>query len=112
MSGKDNLRPLNTLPLEERREIARLGGKASVAARRHRKLCREIAQYVGEMPERVKFPNGQEIDGTTDEAVVAAIAARAKAGDMKAAELWLRLKGENLGPAVAVGIEEVHISFE
>lgn len=97
---------------EERREIARKGGRASGEARRHKKLCREIAQYIGEMPERVTLPNGQEVDGTTDEAIVAAIAMRAKTGDMRAAELWLRLKGEDLGPIVSVGIEEVHIAFE
>lgn len=64
------------------------------------------------MPDRVTLPNGKEVDGTTNEAIVAAIAIRAKSGDMRAAELWLRLKGEDLGPSVAVGIEEVHIAFE
>lgn len=107
-----NLKSLATRTTEERREIARKGGHASGKARRHKKLCREIAQCVGAMPDRVTLPNGKEVDGTTDEAIVASIAIRAKSGDMRAAELWLRLKGEDLGPSVAVGIEEVHIAFE
>lgn len=107
-----NLKSLASRTIEERREIARKGGRASGEVRRYKKLCREIAQYIGEMPERVTLPNGQEVDGTTNEAIVASIAARAKAGDMRAAELWLRLKGEDLGPIVSVGIEEVHIAFE
>ena len=107
-----NLRSLAELTVEERRELARKAGRASVEARRHKRLCREIAKYIGECRETVTLPNGQKVDSTTNEAIVAAIAVRAKAGDMRAAELWLRLTGENLGPTVAIGVEEVHIAFE
>ncbi len=107
-----NLKSLASRTIEERREIARKGGRASGEARRYKKLCREIAQSIGGMREIVTMPNGEMAKGTTDEAIVAAIAVRAKAGDMRAAELWLRLKGEDLGPIVSVGIEEVHIAFE
>lgn len=107
-----NLRSLASLTAEERREMARKAGRASGEARRYKKQCREIAQAIGRMPEIVTMPNGKMAKGTTDEAIVASIAIRAKSGDMRAAELWLRLKGENLGAMVNVGIEEVRIDFE
>lgn len=110
--NNQNLKSFACRSVAERREIARKAGRASGEARRYKKLCREIAQSIGGMREIVTMPNGEIAKGTTDEAIVAAIAIRAKSGDMRAAELWLRLKGENLGAMVNVGVEEVHIDFD
>lgn len=106
------LKPNSARTPQERRELAIKAGKASGEARRYKKLCREIAQNIGSMPEIVTMPNGEMVEGTTDASIVASIALRAKSGDMRAAELWMRLKGENLGAMVNVGIEEVRIDFE
>ena len=42
MSGKDNLKPFNELTEEEQRIIASKGGKASVKARKEKKLMSQI----------------------------------------------------------------------
>ena len=42
--NEENLKPFNTLTVEEQREIARKGGKASVEARREKKLFKEAIE--------------------------------------------------------------------
>lgn len=42
MSSEENLKPFSKLAVEEQREIARKGGKASVKARREKKLMSQI----------------------------------------------------------------------
>lgn len=48
--GNDNLRSLGTLTTEERREIAKKAGKASVKKRRQLKAWKEITRAVLAMP--------------------------------------------------------------
>jgi hypothetical protein len=44
MSNIENLKPFDTLTVEEQRELASKGGKASVEARREKKLLKELLE--------------------------------------------------------------------
>ena len=48
--GHENLIPTNRLTEEERRELARKGGEASVKVRRAKKTLRECVRLFGELP--------------------------------------------------------------
>ena len=85
---------------EERREAARIAGKASVAARRAKKSIREIALVINEAPAQEAAREGLEKLGISTEdmtngALIAAAVFRAAfEGDMKAVDKWERYVGE------------------
>ena len=97
--GTENLIPLNKRTKAEQRKITRSGGIKSGETRRKQKEIKELMQTI----DRTSLPSEQaetyqqvlDIDNPTyREAVVATIYLKALSGDMRAIELYLKLKGE------------------
>lgn len=97
--GTENLIPLNKRTKAEQRKIARSGGIKSGETRRKQKEIKELMQTI----DSTSLPSEQaetyqqvlDIDNPTyREAVVATIYLKALSGDMRAIELYLKLKGE------------------
>lgn len=94
MKGQENLKPLTERSTEERREIQRAGGRASVAARRKKKELREVVKMI---------LDGKELDKdgkntTRREQLALAMVRKGIKGDVKAAELTAKLAGEMPDP--------------
>ena len=86
-----NLKPLNTRPAKERKEIASKGGKASAAAKQQRKdFCKLLSLALD-------TNTADEIEGETmtlkqKSAIV--LARKMADGDLKAIELGIKILGE------------------
>ena len=84
--GTKNLQPLNTKTKEEQKMITSKGGKASGAARRKRKLLKELLETALQ---------GKNEDGITyDEAITKSLIETALRGDTKAYEVIRDTLGE------------------
>lgn len=101
MSNEKNLIPFNERTESEQREIAQKGGIASGAARRRKRSMREAADYYLSLPEtdrrRVNAMLRDSIepeDIDNQMSVVMGIAAAAKQGDSRAANVLLKMLGE------------------
>lgn len=94
MAGKDNLRSLATLTTEEKREIGKMGGKASVIKRRKIKTMREWAKIIGQIETTTEL-EGTEVEGNVLGKVITALYKRAMTGDVAAAGRLADLMGEN-----------------
>ena len=101
MSNEKNLIPFNERTESEQREIAQKGGIASGAARRRKRSMREAADYYLSLPEtdrrRVNAMLRDQIDPEDVDnqmSVVMGIAAAAKQGDARAANVLLKMLGE------------------
>ena len=101
MSNEKNLIPFNERTESEQREIAQKGGIASGAARRRKRSMREAADYYLSLPEtdrrRVNAMLRDSIDPEDIDnqmSVVMGIAAAAKQGDSRAANVLLKMLGE------------------
>ena len=94
MAGKDNLRSLATLTTEEKREIGKKGGKASVIKRRKIKTMREWAKIIGQIETTTEL-EGTEVEGNVLGKVITALYKRAMNGDVAAAGRLADLMGEN-----------------
>ena len=101
MSNEKNLIPFNERTESEQREIAQKGGIASGAARRRKRSMREAADYYLSLPEtdrrRVNAMLRDSIepeDIDNQMSVVMGIAAAAKQGDSRAANVLLKMQGE------------------
>lgn len=101
MSNEKNLIPFNERTESEQREIAQKGGIASGAARRRKRSMREAADYYLSLPEtdrrRVNAMLRDQIDPEDVDnqmSVVMGIAAAAKQGDSRAANVLLKMLGE------------------
>lgn len=99
--GTANLRPQNTRTKAEQREIARQGGIASGKARRQRKTLREIGDMIGGLD--VKSEKAKKImrdagieneDMIQDVAMMFRLNLKAQSGDIRAAELVAKLRGQ------------------
>lgn len=91
----ENLIPQNERNPEERRKVAKMGGKASGASRRRKKTMRELAEVLGSLAIEVSLPNGKKKKATFDEAVIMAQYQNAiKKGNVKSAYFLAQLKGE------------------
>src|SRR5690554_6185958 len=97
--GAENLIPMNKRSEGEVRKLARSGGIKSGETRRKQKEIKELMQTI----DSTSLPSEQaetyqqvlDIDNPTyREAVVATIYLKALSGDMRAIELYLKLKGE------------------
>ena len=97
--GTENLIPLNKRTKAEQRKITRSGGIKSGETRRKQKEIKELMQTI----DSTSLPSEQaetyqqvlDIDNPTyRDAVVATIYLKALSGDMRAIELYLKLKGE------------------
>ena len=100
VSNEKNLIPFNERTESEQREIAQKGGIASGAARRKRSM-RQAADYYLSLPEtdrrRVNAMLRDQIDPEDVDnqmSVVMGIAAAAKPGDARAANVLLKMLGE------------------
>ena len=101
MSNEKNLIPFNERTESEQREIAQKGGIAAGAARRRKRSMREAADYYLSLPEtdrrRVNAMLRDSIepeDIDNQMSVVMGIAAAAKQGDSRAANVLLKMLGE------------------
>lgn len=101
MSNEKNLIPFNERTESEQREIAQKGGIASGASRRRKRSMREAADYYLSLPEtdrrRVNAMLRDSIepeDIDNQMSVVMGIAAAAKQGDSRAANVLLKMLGE------------------
>ena len=101
MSNEKKLIPFNERTESEQREIAQKGGIASGAARRRKRSMREAADYYLSLPEtdrrRVNAMLRDSIepeDIDNQMSVVMGIAAAAKQGDSRAANVLLKMLGE------------------
>lgn len=98
MANEQNLRRLTT---SQAREIGKIGGKASAAAKAKKKTLRELANQLGQMPLTnqkliVKLHElGIDTDEmTNDMATMAVMQLKAQSGDTKAAKLLSELRGQ------------------
>lgn len=101
MSNEKNLIPFNERTESEQRKIAQKGGIASGAARRRKRSMREAADYYLSLPEtdrrRVNAMLRDSIepeDIDNQMSVVMGIATAAKQGDSRAANVLLKMLGE------------------
>ena len=101
MSNEKNLIPFNKRTESEQREIAQQGGIASGKARRRKRSMKEAADYYLSLPEtdrrRVNALLRDEVepeDVDNQMSVVMGIATAAKQGDSRAANVLLKMLGE------------------
>lgn len=101
MSNEKNLIPFNERTESKQREIAQAGGIASGAARRRRRSMKEAADYYLSLPETDRRTvnkmlrdqiDAKDIDNQM--AVVVGITEQAKRGDARAANVLLKMLGE------------------
>ena len=105
MSNEENLIPFNKRTESEQREIAQQGGIASGKARRRKRSMKEAADYYLSLPETDRRSvnallrdavDPEDIDNQM--AVIKGITARAKKGDPQAANVLLKMLGEDNPP--------------
>lgn len=97
--GTKNLKPMNKRTKEEQRKVASMGGKASGAARRRKKSMKEAIELIMEMQASKTNVNkfkkkGLEVE-TNEDAMAAAMALQAIAGNVKAYSAIANVRGEN-----------------
>ena len=105
MSNEKNLIPFNRRTESEQREIAQQGGIASGKARRRKRSMKEAADYYLSLPEtdrrRVNALLRDEVDPEDVDnqmSVVMGMAEAAKRGDARAANVLLKMLGEDNPP--------------
>lgn len=105
MSNEKNLIPFNKRTESEQREIAQQGGIASGKARRRKRSMKEPADYYLSLPEtdrrRVNALLRDEVDPEDVDnqmSVVMGMAEAAKRGDARAANVLLKMLGEDNPP--------------
>ena len=103
MANEENLIPFNERTESEQREIAQQGGIASGKARRRKRSMKEAADYYLSLPETDRRSvnallrdavDPEDIDNQM--AVIKGITARAKKGDPQAANVLLKMLGEEV----------------
>jgi hypothetical protein len=97
--GAENLIPMNKRSVGEVRKLGRSGGIKSGETRRKQKEIKELMQTIDStsLPSEQAETYQQVLDienPTYREAVIATIYLKALSGDMRAIELYLKLKGE------------------
>lgn len=102
MANEENLIPFDERTESEQREIAQKGGIASGRARRRKRSMKEAADYYLSLPEtdrrRVNALLRDKVepeDIDNQMAVVVGIAEQAKRGDARAANVLLKMLGED-----------------
>lgn len=105
MSNEKNLIPFNKRTESEQREIAQQGGIASGKARRRKRSMKEAADYYLSLPEtdrrRVNALLRDEVDQEDVDnqmSVVMGMAEAAKRGNARAANVLLKMLGEDNPP--------------
>lgn len=95
--NNENLIPTTALTETQRRELASKGGKASVEAKRRKKMMKDWAIALGGIAADLKMMDGSTIEG--DYAGLAVLAQYKKAiadGDTAAASFLAKLRGEDV----------------
>lgn len=87
----ENMRPMNTLSVEEQKKICSAGGKASGKARRDKRKLRDCLEVLLEA-KVTDDETGKKVTGA--EAMTKALFQRALAGDDKAWELFRDTVGQ------------------
>lgn len=101
MPNEKNLIPMNQRTEKEQRKIAKMGGQASGAARRRKRDMKNAARMILSLPadEQVSSLLSQlgipEEDQTMQVAILAAMAMKARSGDVRASEFLRDTAGEN-----------------
>ena len=103
----ENMRPMNTLTVEEQRKIASAGGKASGKARRNKAMLRDCLQIL--MEKKMLDENGNKITGA--EALSVEVFQKALAGDMKAWELLRDTAGQKPADKIEQTNTNITIDF-
>ena len=101
VSNEKNLIPFNERTESEQREIAQKGGIASGAARRRKRSLREAADYYLSLPETDRRRVNAMLRGSIEPEAIAnqmsvgvGSATAAKQGDSRAANVLLKMLGE------------------
>ena len=100
--GQENLKPQNTRTKEEQRKIASKGGKASVKARREKKLLKECFDILLDK----EFTDKKGKKATGAETLALTVFQKAQRGDLKAFELVRDTAGQK--PIDKVMLAEVN----
>ena len=104
MANNKNLNPFGTLTEEEQRKISSKGGKASVEARRNKKLLRDCLEIL--LEKEMQGKKGEKMTGA--EALSAKLFAEAMKGNVKAFEVLRDTVGQK--PADKVMVADVEAS--
>ena len=107
MAGESNLIPLNERTKEEQRRIATEGGKASVKARRDKKMLKDCLEILLERAEKVEI-DGKTLKLTGAEIIALTAYQKAAGGDIRAMEFVRDTAGQK--PVEKVMIAEVEQS--
>jgi hypothetical protein len=107
MANESNLIPLNVRTKEEQRRIAAEGGKASVKARRDKKMLKDCLEALLERAEKVEI-DGKTLKLTGAELIALTAYQKAASGDIKAMEFVRDTAGQK--PVEKVMIAEVEQS--
>ena len=107
MAGESNLIPLNERTKEEQRRIATEGGKASVKARRDKKMLKDCLEILLERAEKVEI-DGKTLKLTGAELIALTAYQKAAGGDIRAMEFVRDTAGQK--PVEKVMIAEVEQS--
>lgn len=98
MANEQNLRKLTT---RQAREIGKLGGKASAAAKAKKRTLRELAEIIGSMPTKnpktiaiMEKAGFEPEEMTNDMATMLAMQLKSQAGDVSAAKLLAEMRGQ------------------
>lgn len=90
--GQENLKPQNTRTKEEQRKIASKGGKASVKARREKKLLKECFDILLDK----EFTDKKGKKATGAETLALTVFQKAQRGDLKAFEIVRDTSGQGV----------------
>lgn len=103
MANEQNITEYNfrNMTAEQQREIASMGGKASAEAKKQRKTLAQIGDMIGSL--EIKSPKNREImkkagikdeDLINDVGMMFRLNLKAQSGDIRAAELLAKLRGQ------------------
>lgn len=103
----ENLKSISKRTTSEQREIARKGGLASGKSRRRKKAITDVAKMIGNLPRHGGEPSelsslddasAANANLTVDSMILLKLAEKAMKGDVKASELYFRIRsGEFYG---------------
>lgn len=108
MANEQNLNPFGTLTESEQREISSNGGKASVEARRKKKLLRECLEEL--LEKDITDKSGNTMTGA--EAMAVKVFKQALKGDLKAFEIVRDTAGQKPVDKVMVADVEASVIAE
>ena len=107
--NKENMRPMNTLTIEEQKKIASAGGKASGKARRNKVLLKDCINIL--MEQKVLDPNtGKKITGAEQLSVNLWLKALSEGDTAKAAKAFEVLR-DTSGQKPADKIEQTNTNI-